>query len=98
MGAEEEEEMEFGTDEDKVNPKKSIPKLFCAEKWCMNFDFLQYFWLFQNFDFLNFVLEFAWRQQAFKHFGICVSITWLPCEDWTKTDFLHKSRQNFLTF
>ena len=29
MGAEEEEEMEFGTDEDKVNPKKSIPKLFC---------------------------------------------------------------------
>ena len=32
MGAEEEEEMEFGSDEDKVNPKKSIPKLFCAEK------------------------------------------------------------------
>ena len=29
MGAEEEEEMEFGTDEDKVHPKKSIPKLFC---------------------------------------------------------------------
>ena len=29
MGAEEEEEMEFGTDEDKVNPKKSIPKIFC---------------------------------------------------------------------
>ena len=29
MGAQEEEEMEFGTDEDKVNLKKSIPKLFC---------------------------------------------------------------------
>ena len=29
MGAEEEEEMEFGTNEEKVNPKKSIPKLFC---------------------------------------------------------------------
>ena len=29
MGAEEEEEMEFGTDEEKVNTKKSIPKLFC---------------------------------------------------------------------
>ena len=29
MGAEEEEEMEFGTDEEKVNPKKSILKLFC---------------------------------------------------------------------
>ena len=28
MGAEEEQEMEFGTNEDKVNPKKSIPKLF----------------------------------------------------------------------
>ena len=24
-----EAEIEFGTDEDKVNPKKSIPKLFC---------------------------------------------------------------------
>ena len=29
MGAEEEEEMEFGTNEEKVNPKKSIPKLSC---------------------------------------------------------------------
>ena len=29
MGAEEEEEIEFGTHEDKVNPKKSIPNLFC---------------------------------------------------------------------
>ena len=28
MGAEDEEEKEFGTDEDKVNPKKFIPKLF----------------------------------------------------------------------
>ena len=29
MGAEDEEEKEFGTDEDKVNPKKIIRKLFC---------------------------------------------------------------------
>ena len=29
MGAEEEEEMEFGTDEDKVNQNRFIPKLFC---------------------------------------------------------------------
>ena len=29
MGAEDEEEKEFGTDEDKVNPKSFIPKLFC---------------------------------------------------------------------
>ena len=28
MGAEEEEEMEFGTDEDKVNPKNPSPNYF----------------------------------------------------------------------
>ena len=29
MGAEDDEEKEFETYEDKVNPKKFIPKLFC---------------------------------------------------------------------
>ena len=43
MGAEEEEEIEFGTHKDKVNPKKSIPKIFCqvghkTSEWYSNLE------------------------------------------------------------
>ena len=44
-------------------------RAYICLKRCTKFYFLQYFGLFQNFNFFDFVLKFA-GQQAFKHFCI----------------------------